>query len=144
MNPEEHLRMGISELEPFLILYGFQFTQTASGRGSGGYFASGEYRRCDRFLELHFRGSLGLVSYHVGSGSLGHEEYVRAVRAVDHISEGNVYPGFFDDSIAEFRALGEDLRRFGRRFLTGADEQFRELESWVKEHPKPIGFAALR
>jgi hypothetical protein len=140
---EDHLRTGVAELESLFALHGFRFTQLDSGSSSGGAFARGEYRRGDRFVELHFRQSLGLISYHVGSASLGHEEYVRAVRAIDHIAEASAYPGFFKDSISEFRALADDLRRFGPRFLAGTDDDFQELQEWVDQHPKSTGLAAL-
>ena len=113
------------------------------GDSSGGRYASGEYRRGDRRLELHFRWSLGLVTYHVGGLSLDHAEYVRAVRAGTGTSVQPAYPGFSDDPLAAFRDLGRDLERFGEVFLGGSDEAFAEPHTWAGEHPAPKGLAAL-
>src|SRR5208283_2251673 len=52
--------------------------------------------RVDRSLELHFRHSLGLVTYRVGRISLAHEDYMWAVvgqRSATH------YPGFSTDPL---------------------------------------------
>jgi hypothetical protein len=142
-NPLTVLHAGAAELEQVLGPAGFRFVPLTAGHGSGGPFAYGEFRRDDRRLELHYRWGLGLVCYHVGEISLPHEEYVRAVRAVDQLNEERAYPGFTGEALAGFRHLGEDLGHFGRRFLQGDDAEFRELASWVERHPRPTGFAAL-
>src|ERR1700733_2642043 len=43
--------------------HGFVFGPTTAGDGSGGSFARGEFRGGNRRLELHYRYSLGLVTY---------------------------------------------------------------------------------
>jgi hypothetical protein len=55
MNPLETLSNGMSELKGILSPHGFEFVQTNAGASSGGHFASGEYRRGVRRLELHVR-----------------------------------------------------------------------------------------
>ncbi|HJX16012.1 MAG TPA: hypothetical protein VJ386_09780 [Candidatus Deferrimicrobiaceae bacterium] len=113
------------------------------GRSSGGESASGEYRRGNRRLELHFRWSLGLVTYHVGDISLSHEEYIRAVHGVVKIQGKNAYPGFSQDPLDGFRHLREDLERFGDVVVKGSDDEFRSLKAWVDAHPKGKGMKGL-
>ncbi len=143
MEPRDVLNAGARELESVLVPHGFAFCVSDEGKSSGGRYASGEYQRGDRRLELHFRWSLGLVKYHVGGWSLDHAEYVRAVQAVTGTRVQPAYPGFSDDPLAAFHHLGRDLERFGKVFLGGSDAAFAELHTWASEHPMPRGLAAL-
>jgi hypothetical protein len=142
-SPGERLERGGAELAEVLGPAGFQFVETDEGMGSGGAYASGEFRRGDRRLELHFRSSLGLVRYHFGEESLSHQELVRGVRALERISEEGEYPGFSDDPMAGFRHLRHDLDRFGGVFLHGGAKAFRALKKWLDKHPKKSGLAGL-
>ena len=144
MNPIEVLREGAAELTSIIGPEGFTFVETGSGVSSGGHYASGEFRRADRRLELHVRWSLGLVTYHVGSESLNHEDLTRAVAATQHLEESAQYPGFSDRPLDGFRHLGADLVRLGRVFTQGTAEEFSVLVAWVRQHPKPKGLAALQ
>ncbi len=81
-----------------------------------GVFASGDFVRGDRRLELHFRHSVGLVKYHMGSHSASHEAYMREVLG-GHA--GNRYPGFSDDPLDGFHHLAHDLGNFASDFLIG-------------------------
>lgn len=92
-----------------------------SDGGSGGEFGETAYTRENRRLELHFRYSLGLVVYHVGTVSLPHEDYMRAV-----LGRGgaNQYPGFSEDPLDGFRHLRHDLARYWSEFLTGSELDF--------------------
>jgi len=74
----------------FLKPYGFQFVFEKTGSSSGGRFAFGRYVRGDRSLELHFRFTLGLVTYQIGDASLDHESYMRALGVYGQ----NAYPDF--------------------------------------------------
>jgi len=94
MNPVEVLHDGAAILASILGPSGFAFVETDSGLGSGGQFASGEFRRENRRLELHVRRSLGLVTYHVGKESLSHAELTRAVVATQRLQDLPEYPGF--------------------------------------------------
>lgn len=123
-DPESLLALGREILDPVLDPAGFRFVQGASGTGSGGTFTRGEYRRGDRRLELHVRRSLGLVRYHVGAASLGHEEYVDALAGPRAPRD---YPGFSDDPMAGFQHLRADLESYGAMFLEGPDEDFLRL-----------------
>jgi hypothetical protein len=144
MRPREVLSAGARELDGVLSPHGFVFTFTDEGKGSGGIYASGEYRRGNRRLEIHYRWSLGLVRYHVGKNSLAHAEYVRAVRAITATSREPSYPGFSsDDALAAFGHLRHDLEGFGELFLRGSDRQFDELWEWTREHPVSKGLGAL-
>jgi len=70
---------GRTILDPVLEPHGFVFEAEREGASSGGAFGSASYRRGDRRLELHYRFSLGLVRYHVGSEFLPHEDLMYAV-----------------------------------------------------------------
>jgi hypothetical protein len=77
MTPLAALRRGLEILDPTMRANGFAFSQEVSGRGSGGNYARGSYIKGDRRLELHYRFSLRLVTYHIGGDALRHEVCVR-------------------------------------------------------------------
>ena len=140
MQPAEQLLAGIAILDPIMAPRGFRFAMTLVDRGSGGDFATGSYVRDDRQLELHFRRSLGLVTYRVQALVMAHEDltYVQQARL------GRAqYPGFSDDPLDGFRHLRSDLERFGVSFLDGTDAQVRELFAHAAAHPRPTGFRAI-
>ena len=137
------LERGVAELVQVLGPAGFEFIQSDEGADSGGPFATGEFLRGDRRLELHVRSSVGLVRYHFGDESLSHEDLVRGVRALEGISAEGQYPGFSTDPMAGFRHLRHDLERFGAIFLRGGAKSFRALKKWVSKNPKKSGFAGL-
>jgi hypothetical protein len=128
-SPEESLAAGCAVLAPILALQGFVWVPGASGHSSGGDFASGSFIRGTRRLELHFRHSLGLVTYHVGDTSLDHEAYMRVVLGA---KGGNQYPGFSSDPIDGFRHLAHDLSEFCQSFLGGPDEEFNGIASGAR------------
>ncbi len=140
-DPREIMITGVQELQEVLNPHGFVFALQDEGRSSGGSFASAKFTRGDRILELHFRWSLGLVSYAVGKHKLEHAEYVRATRATG-VTEEQAYPGFSDDPLDGFRHLKQDLVHFGRRFLNGTDAEFQQLVRWVAENPRKTGIGA--
>jgi hypothetical protein len=143
--PSAHdlLERGVVELAQVLGPAEFEFIETDDGATNGGTFASGEFLRADRRLELHVRSSLVLVRYHFDDESLSHEELVRGVRALDGIAAEGQYPGFSTDPMAGFRHLRHDLDRFGAIFLRGGAKAFRALKKWVNKHPKKSGLAGL-
>ena len=112
-SPTALLERGVAELAGVLGPAGFEFIETEDGASNGGTFASGEFLRGDRRLELQVRSSLSLVRYHFDEESLSHEDLVRGVRALEGISEEGQYPGFSSDPMAGFRHLRHDLERFG-------------------------------
>jgi hypothetical protein len=116
MTPTEFLRQGSKILDPVLRPYGFQFTEGSSGIGSGGSFACGDYVFENKRLELHFRYTLGFVTYHLNNYSVSHTAYMRALLGE---SGGNQYPGFSDDPMNGFRHLAHDLQNFAGDFLFG-------------------------
>lgn len=113
---------GIAIIEPFLRSHNFKYERGAEGTGSGGEFARGRFVGRDRTIELHVRRALGLVRYHVGEYSLSHDEYMKAVTG----SKGE-YPGYSSDPLDGFRHLLDDLRRHGRTFLSGDEQEFGRL-----------------
>ena len=134
------LQQGVQVLAPLLESHGFSWHAGASGNSSGGEFSSGAFVRGDRRLELHFRSSLGLVSYSVAGHALPHTEFIRG----QGVARGaNAYPGFSHEPLDAFRHLLDDLQRFGAPFLLGSDPEFFALVEWVAAHPKPTGLAAI-
>jgi hypothetical protein len=130
-SPKEMLAAGCAVLEPVLGSHGFVWVPGAAGHSSGGDFAGGSYVRGARRLELHFRHSLGLVTYHLGETSLDHTAYMRAVVGP---KGGNQYPGFSSDPLDSFRHLAHDLGKFCQSFLAGPDEEFNGIAS--RPNPK--------
>lgn len=118
-NPRELLRAGCEILNPIMMRHGFTFVEGVSGKGSGGDFASSDYVRHERRLELHFRYSLGLVTYHLSDYSVSHLSYMRDLLGD---SSANKYPGFSDEPLDGFRNLAYDLENFADDFLTGGGE----------------------
>ena len=88
----------------------------SAGASSGGDFASGEYSRADRRLELHFRSSLGLVTYHIGRISLAHEDLMTYT---GHRRDAR-YPGLSTDPLEAFRHFASDLECFSSDFISGS------------------------
>ncbi len=124
MTANETLHAGREVLDPTMRRYGFRWFPGQSGSSSGGDFASGEYAKGSRRLELHFRHSLGLVTYHIGGVSVSHVDYMRVVLGKEG---GNQYPGFSDDALDGFRHLRDDLECHCDAFLTASDEEFRRI-----------------
>lgn len=120
-DPEEILLKGSELLKPLVTQYGFALRRLSKGKGSGGAFASAEFRRADRRFEFHVRFSLGLVTYHLGSESISHEEYMYSVLGEATLSR---YPGFFNDPLEAFRGLRDDMRDYCADFLEGPNEVF--------------------
>ena len=120
-NAEQALQTGSAILAATLANHGFVFHFESSGRGSGGDFASGAFVRGNRMLEIHFRYSLGLVTYRLGDRALSHEAFMWSVLGKPHASH---YPGFSDDPMGGFRDLRADLEEYGADFLKGADTEF--------------------
>ena len=115
---------GCRLIEPIMDANGFHWEAGRSGTASGGSFASGQYVKDDRRLELHFRRSLGLVIYHIGAVSLSHDAYMRHVAGCTRAH----YPGFSSDPLDGFVHLAHDLRNFGADFLSGSGQAFQKAK----------------
>jgi hypothetical protein len=138
--PVEILHEGCVVLDPVLYQHGFSFVDGGSGKGSGGPYAGGTYVNGDRKLEIHFRYSLGLVTYHFGKKSLDHESYMRALLGS---AGGNRYPSFSDDPLAGFRDLAYDIQNFATAFLNADFERFAHCAEAGEAWKKTPGFARL-
>lgn len=140
MGPAEVLRSGCAILDPVLVEHGFNRISIKSGPGSGGEFARTDYVRGKRRLELHFRYSLGLVTYHLDATRLAHEAYMRAVlgRRGD-----NQYPGFSEDPLDGFRHLRHDLEHHCSEFLRGSDSEFERVLTLAAAQARVTGFRAI-
>lgn len=134
------LEAGRPILDAALLGHGFTFAPLQAGTGSGGEFATAEYRRQDRRLVISCRWALGLVTYWLGDERIAHEDYMRL--AVPRGSEAR-YPGFGDDPLHGFRRLAYDLEHFGRDFLTGTDADFARWIRAQRERPRATGLGAL-
>ena len=115
ISPREILTQGVSLIEPVLRPHGFSYAFREEGPSSGGNFAVGDFVRGDRRLELHFRHSLGLVTYHVGTAQVSHSGYMEELG----VRRQAAYPGFSKDPLDAFRDLAADLERFADSFLAG-------------------------
>ena len=122
MTPEEHLLDGVKILSTYLEPLGFHFKLAATGQSSGGHFAFGQFVCGDREIELHFRWSLGLVSYKVGNLVLGHEDYINLL---DKHGQ-NKYPNFSDEPNDAFKCLKFDLENLLQDFAENNAIQFRQ------------------
>ena len=111
--------------------HGFVFRLEANGNGSGGEFSSGAFHRDNRRLELHFRYSLGLVSYHVDRYSLDHETYMRLLGVYGK----NQYPDFPTDPMHSFHHLAADIDKYCDSFTTGDGSKFHELANAFQQNP---------
>ena len=120
--------------------HGFSFTDGHSGRGSGGPYASGAYVNGDRKLEIHYRYSLGLVTYLFGQTYMDHESYMHVLLGD---KRGNRYPGFSDDSLAGFRDLAYDVQNFATAFLEGDFGRFSSCAAAAEQWKKIPGIARL-
>jgi hypothetical protein len=139
-DPAEILQQGCSILDPVLSRWGFAFLSGASGKSSGGNFASGDYVNGNRKLEIHYRFSLGLVKYHFADQAIEHESYMRAVLGE---KRENKYPGFSDEPLDAFKGLAYDLENFASAFLTGDFEEFLRQVISQEEWKKLPGIARI-
>jgi len=133
------LKAGRKIVDPIMEVHGFHWQPRGAGKSSGGFFDSGLYVKGDRNLELHFRFSLGLVNYHIGSISLSHEQYMRHVAGKGQAQ----YPGFSDDPMDGFRHLADDLAKYCGDFLSGSGDEFKKAVTAAKERDKLSGFQKL-
>ena len=140
MDPRTILDEGARLLAPKLVPFGFSFIPGAYGKGSGGDAASGHFVRGDRKLELHFRYSLGLVTYHFGVMEMSHADFMRSVLGS---KGGNKYPGFSDDPLQGFMDLAYDLEHYAKDFIEGADDELRGHFVQSGRSPAPRGFKAI-
>jgi hypothetical protein len=140
MPPAEILREGHNVLDPVMLPHGFSFKPGPAGPSSGGPYASGAYVNENRELEIHFRFSLGLVTYHFGKASLDHESYMCALLGTNG---GNKYPGFPEDPLDAFKGLAYDLENFATAFLNGNFEEFSRCVIAAEERKRIPGFARL-
>jgi hypothetical protein len=138
--PQDFLLAGARILGLELEPHGFRFALEKIGSGSGGHYAQGAFVRGDRRLELHYRGSLGLVAYSIGSSFLSHDDYARARRASIGPSH---YPSVPKHALDDFRALAVDLVELAADFVRGPGDEFRACAVWATSNPRPTGFAAL-
>jgi hypothetical protein len=130
--PRVKLEAGARILAQSLEPHGFTFALVATGKGSGGHFAEGEFRRDDRRLEFHFRQSLGLVRYHVGAHSASHASYMEALGVAGQTR----YPSASDDPLEGFRHLASDIHQFVQDFVTADASVLRRAAALEKKAVK--------
>lgn len=120
LDPKVMLVQGAAILDEVLGPAGFVFEFREKGKGSGGHFAWGEFVRGNRSIEVHFRYSLGMVKYHVGTAELTHEDYLKCLG----VYEKRHYPDFPNHPLDSFRSLSQDLSEFCADFLTADCSRF--------------------
>jgi hypothetical protein len=111
----DYMLSGAEVLSPLLTRYGLEFKIISQGTSSGGLYCEAAFSDNVRMLELHFRTSLGLVTYHWNSEKVSHEIYMDSLGAAG----ASAYPGFSDKPLDCFHHLLLDLERFGDDFLSG-------------------------
>jgi hypothetical protein len=124
------IRAGAQILSDVLVPAGFHFEPRRGGIGSGGAFAHGQFVRGDRRLEIHFRDTLGLISYHLGKQQVSHQDYLKCLGVYGR----HHYPDFPNDPLESFHALAKDLSLFFEDFLTGDGSL---LLACAADPPKP-------
>jgi hypothetical protein len=139
-NATRQLKVGLQILAPILESHGFVWAPGFRGQSSGGYSDSGTYVRGDRCMEVHFRGSLGLITYHVGQIAISHVDWMRHT---GHHADAK-YPGFSEDPLQAFRNLSSDLESFGRDFLSGDGSTLRAAKVAADAESKLHGFQRMR
>lgn len=139
-NPAEILEHGCAILDAVLRRDGFKREQIVSGKGSGGDFATTLYLNGNRKLVLHFRFSLGLISYHFGLATISHEAFMKAALGP---KGGNKYPGFSDQPLSAFRDLAYDLETHCSSFLTGNESEFARYVEMARRDEALKGFERL-
>jgi hypothetical protein len=102
-DPASVMAEGAAVLARELSPAGFTFQLTGCGSSSGGNFAAGRFTRGDQYLEIHFRYSLGLVTYGWGDSQLSHADYLAG------LGQAGAYPGYGTGPLDGFRHLAQDL-----------------------------------
>lgn len=140
MDPEILLQKSREILDPILQKYNFIFQMEGSGKSSGGTFAYASYVKGDRKLELHFRFSLGLVTYHINKYKLPHDIYMKFLG----VHNKSLYPGFSNEPLDGFRHLKHDLENFCSDFLIGDGRKFKDFAKEYNNDPNKFkGFSNL-
>jgi hypothetical protein len=80
-------------------------------------------------MDLHFRWTLGLVSYAWDSVVVSHADYLRGLDAT------GAYPGFSEDPLDGFRHLAQDLAGPLAGFVAGDRAEFDRAVAAVKSMP---------
>jgi hypothetical protein len=130
--PQKVLLAGVEILDGVLRPHGFAFALEHHAKGSGGWFASGVYKKRDRRIELHFRQTLGMVTYSIESDQLDHETYMRLLGVYGR----NQYPDVPQEPLDSFRRLASDIESYCVDFVAGDGAQFRMLARQHALHPK--------
>ena len=129
--PQRILLAGAAILAPMMKPYGFVFKIETHGKGSENWFTSGTYCQDDRRLELHFRYTLGLVTYHIGCDSLDHEIYMRLLG----VYGTHQYPDFPRDPLESFHHLAADIQKHCQDFTVGDGSHFHSLAQAFEQDP---------
>ncbi len=123
------LNEGALILGEVLTPNGFVFAPVAHGNGSGGPAAQGRFVRGTQAIDLHFRRTLGLVSYAWDAVVVSHADYLRGLDAP------GAYPGFSEDPLDGFRHLAQDLAGPLAGFVAGDRAEFDRAVAAVKAMP---------
>ncbi|MCU7839714.1 MAG: hypothetical protein KZQ89_17775 [Candidatus Thiodiazotropha sp. (ex Lucinoma kastoroae)] len=145
MNSKQDLNDGVEILKPLMGKHDFTYIEGDSGVSSGGLFASGCFKTCDRRFKFSVRYTLGHVYYEVfGRRGISHEDYMRAVKALGYTTSDPQYPaasqgGGISDS---FRRLYNDIKN-ASTFFSESDDKVEYIFDWVENNPKKKGLGAV-
>jgi hypothetical protein len=145
-SPTEIMKSGAKILSPLLKKHGFRFKIISEGCGSGGWFCEAAFSHGNRILELHFRNSLGFVTYHIGNYKASHQSYMKTLE----VDKKCAYRSFSSDPLDGFHHLLYDLERFGDDFLVKDGFLLRKAAkeeaqfSKEQQHQRNIGYVGDR
>ena len=126
----EMLQRGSKFLSASLDSAGFLASEIESGKGSGGPAAWRRFVNGNRDIEVHFRLSLGLVSYQWNDVALSHGELLRA------LGIKGTYPGFSTDPMDGFKHLAADLSGPLAPFVHGDFEWWQHAIATAAQPPQ--------
>ncbi len=121
------LRDGVRILDPVMGGAGFRRELVHDGA-----YLCVQYDRRGRVLELHFAGSLRLVSQRIGELAVMHDDFMRALLGPG----GGHYPADSSDPLDGFHALRMDLEHHCADFLRGKGRYWREIAERALRDPR--------
>ena len=127
----ELLDQGVGLLRDYLRGHGFEFTVLDQGSGSGGEYAFGRFVASDRWIELHSRFALGLVTYAWAGIEVLHPDLLRG------LGLDGEYPGYSSNPLDGFTHLLHDLQGPLRPFVEGVDRSWFAQATERAKQPRP-------
>lgn len=141
VDPVAQLKAGLLILDPLLSINGFVHDSISHGKGSGGSFATVNYNKTGRCLELHYRYGLGIAKYYVNNAELHHVSYMKLLGVYRKSAFASTE---LVGDLQGFEQLKQDLVNFGVDFLEGDGKEFERLAALFAQNPKMFsGFNSI-